>query len=67
MGTKIKEIRENLIIIGDAAKSNYDTSKDLKSALVAIKAYSEVTKTTVAQVQYKKLTGLPIRIAFLEE
>lgn len=67
MGTKIKKIRENLIIIADIAKENYDDSKDLKAALVAIKAYSEVTKTAIAQVQYKKLTGMPIRVAFLEE
>ena len=67
MGTKIKEIRENLISIGDKAKKNYDNTKDLKAALLAVKSYGEATKTSVAQIQYKKLTGLPIKVDFLEE
>lgn len=64
---RIKSIRENLISIGDDAKKNYDSTKDLKAAIVAIKAYSEVTKTTIAQIRYKEKTGLPSRIDFLEE
>ena len=67
MGTKIKEIRENLINIGDKAKVNYDTTKDLKAALVAVKSYGEATRTSIAQIHYKRLTGLPIKIDFLEE
>jgi hypothetical protein len=65
--TKIKDIREHLISIGNDAKKNYDNSKDLSAALVAIKAYSEVTKTAVAQVRYKAQVGTPTKIDFLEE
>ncbi len=52
--TKIKEVREELIKIG-------------KAGLLAVRAYGEVTKTSLAQVQYKKLTGTPVKIDFLEE
>lgn len=67
MSYKIQHIRENLISIGNDAKSNYDKSKDLKAALLAVKAYSEVTRTALTQVKYKKLTGVPSKISFLEE
>jgi hypothetical protein len=64
---KIKNIRENLISIGNKSKDTYDQTNDLKAAIVAIKAYSEVTKTTIAQIRYKDKTGLPSNIDFLEE
>jgi hypothetical protein len=35
--------------------------------MVAIKAYSEVTRTAIAQIRYKEKTGLPSKIEFLEE
>jgi hypothetical protein len=65
--TKIKEVREELIKIGDEASSKYDSSKDLKAGLLAVRAYGEATRTAVAQVQYKKLTGTPTKVEFLEE
>jgi hypothetical protein len=67
MAEKIVSIREKLIEIGNDAKINYDKSKDLKAALLAVKAYGEATRTALTQVQYKKLTGHPTKIAFLEE
>ena len=65
--TKISEIREELITIANLAKDKYETSKDLRAALTAIKAYGEATRTALVQVQYKKLTGTPKLIEFLEE
>ncbi len=65
--TKIKEIREELIKIGDDAKLKYQASKDLKAGLLSVRAYGEATRTAVAQVNYKKLTGFPVKIDFLEE
>jgi hypothetical protein len=65
--TKIKEVREELIKIGDEASSKYDSSKDLKAGLLAVRAYGEATRTAVAQVQYKRLTGTPTKVEFLEE
>jgi len=67
MSEKILSIREKLIRIGNDAKKNYDKSKDLKAALLAVKAYGEATKTALTQIQYKKLTGSPTKIEFLEE
>lgn len=67
MAHKINQIRENLISIGNDAKDNYDSSRDLKAGLLAVKAYGEATRTAVAQIQYKKLTGTPSKIKFLEE
>lgn len=67
MSEKINNIRKNLVSIGDDAKANYDSTKDLKAALLAVKAYGEATRTAMVQVQYKKLTGTPTGIKFLEE
>ena len=67
MAQKVLQIREKLIEIGDDAKINYDKSKDLKAALLSVKAYGEATRTALTQVQYKKLTGHPTKIEFLEE
>ncbi len=67
MAQKIEEVRKNLILIADKAKSKYDQSKDLKAAFLAVKAYGEATKTALTQIQYKKLTGNPTKIEFLEE
>ena len=67
MSVKIKEIRSQLINIADSAKSKYESSRDLKAAFLAVKAYGEATKTALVQVQYKKLTGTPKYIEFLEE
>lgn len=59
--------RKKLLEIGDSVKAIYDTTKDLKAALIAIKSYSEATKTSIAQIRYKQLTGSPEKIKFLEE
>jgi hypothetical protein len=67
MAHKITDMRENLINIGNEAKKKYEETNDLKTAILAIKSYREATRTAVAQVQYKKLTGTPRGIAFLEE
>jgi len=51
----------------EIGKKKYEETNDLKTAILAIKSYREATRTAVAQVQYKKLTGTPKGIAFLEE
>lgn len=67
MATKIKEVREKLIKIGNKAEAKYNSSEDLKAGMLAVKAYGESTKTAVAQVRYKDKTGTPAKIDFLEE
>ena len=64
---KSKKVRSNLVDLGDNAKKKYDKSKDLKAGLLAVRAYAEATRSAVAQVQYKKLTGFPVKIEYLEE
>ena len=67
MAQKIRDIRENLIKMGNLAKKKYEESGDLGAAKTAIHAFAIATKTSLVQVQYKKLTGVPSRIEFLEE
>jgi len=63
----IKINRNKLNTLGDSLLATYEGSGDLKAALLAIKSYSEVTKTCVAQVRYKQQSGRPDKIQFLEE
>ena len=67
MSNKISQVRKNLIEIGDSNKAIYDNTKDLKAALNAVRAYGEATRTAIAQIRYKQLTGSPTKIEFLEE
>ena len=67
MSNKISQVRKNLIEIGDSNKAIYDNTKDLKAGLNAIRAYGEATRTAIAQIRYKQLTGSPVKIQFLEE
>ena len=67
MAKKIKKVRENLINMGDSLKDIYDDKKDLNAARNAIRAYNEATRTAIAQVHYKRLSGSPGKIDFLEE
>ena len=67
MANKIKDVRNNLISMGDATKEKYEKTEDLAVAKTAIQAYAIATKTALVQVQYKKLTGTPGKIEFLEE
>lgn len=67
MAKKVKDLREELISIGDSAKKNYEDTKSLNSAKIAIQAYTGATKTAIAQIRYKQLTGNPTKIDFLED
>jgi hypothetical protein len=67
MAKKITQVREHLISMGDSTRKTHEETNDLKAALIAIKAYGEATKTAVTQVHYKRLTGNPTRITFLED
>jgi hypothetical protein len=64
---KIKEVRQSLIKVGDSFKETYDSTKDLKQGMLAVRSYANATKTAMVQVHYKRLTGTPVKIEFLEE
>lgn len=67
MAHKIKEVRENLIQMGNKAKNTYDETGSLNAAKVAIQALNVATKTSIAQIRYKQMTANPAKIDFLEE
>lgn len=64
---KINQVREELIAIGNETKATYNETKDLGAAKVAVQAYIGAVKTAIAQIHYKRLTGNPGTIPFLEE
>jgi hypothetical protein len=67
MAIKITESRQNILKMAKKAETKYNSSEDLKAGLLAVKLYAEATRTAIAQIQYKKLTGTPTKIDFLEE
>lgn len=67
MASNIKELREELMSVGKQAKEQYESSKDLKSAMISIKAFNAATRAAVAQIKYKQATSTPSKIDFLEE
>lgn len=67
MAKKVTQVRAHLIDMGDSTRKTHEETNDLKAALVSVKAYSEAIRSAVVQVHYKRLTGTPTRILFLEE
>ena len=65
--TKIKDIREKLNTIGKQAEKDYLQVGNLESGKLAVKAYSEMTRTATAQVRYNEGFDSQARISFLEE
>lgn len=65
--SNISKVRKNLILIGEKSCSKYEQLGDLSEANIAIRAYAQVINAARAQIQYKKLTGTPEKIAFLED
>ena len=53
--------------LGDKAAKIFDESDDVKVLQQSIAAYSLATKTALAQIQYKKLTGTPSKMEFFED
>lgn len=64
---KAKDVIKRSNEIGDGCHEVFEDTKDMKTAMSAIKAYSLATKTALAQVQYKKLTGKPDKSDFFED
>jgi hypothetical protein len=65
--TKAKDVINRSNQIGDTLHDVFDESRDIKAGLAAVQAYSLATKTALAQVQYKKLTGKPDKSEFFED
>ena len=63
----ISEVRAQLLTIADATATVYENTNDLKAAELALKSYNGAVNAAKVQLMYKKLTGAPSLIAFLED
>jgi len=64
---KASDVRKNLIHIGYKAHKKYKATDDINVAKTAIKAFDSAIRTARTQIMYKRLTGTPGKIEFLEE
>jgi hypothetical protein len=63
----ISDVRMQLLNIADATAMLYDSTDDLKAAELALKSYNGAVNAAKVQLMYKKLTGAPSMIDFLED
>lgn len=63
---KIDDVRRVLQDIGDKTSQMFEDTKDLKVCQTSIKAYSAAINAAKTQIIYKKLTGKPSKMSFLE-
>lgn len=64
--TTVKDVIEVTRGIGDTLATDFETNKDIKVASAALDAYKTAISGAKAQLIYKKLTGSPSTIPFLE-
>lgn len=63
----IAEVRTQLLNIADSTAYVYEETNDLKAAELALKSYNGAVNAAKVQLMYKKLTGAPSVIDFLED
>lgn len=63
----INDVRKECMDIGDKLKDNFNLTKDVKVAMIAVSAYSAAINSAKTQLIYKKLTGAPTDIEFLND
>jgi hypothetical protein len=63
----ISEVRTQLLNIADSTANVYEETNDLKAAELALKSYNGAVNAAKVQLMYKKLTGAPSMIEFLED
>lgn len=69
MATVTKNMKDLVKVsakMADNWKDQFDQEKDLKVGLAAIKAYTTSISGSKAMILYKRLTGKPSKIEFLE-
>ena len=62
-----KEVADTLLDMGYSLNAKFEATEDIKVAQTAIAAFNTAIKLKQTQVIYKKMTGTPMKIAFLEE
>lgn len=63
----VSEVRNQLLNIADKTANIFETTDDLKAAELAMKSYNGAVNAAKVQLIYKKLTGAPSMIEFLED
>jgi hypothetical protein len=63
----ISEVRNQLLNIADKTAMIFENTDDLKAAELALKSYNGAVNAAKVQLIYKKLTGAPSIIDFLED
>jgi len=63
----VSEVRNQLLNIADKTAMIFENTDDLKAAELALKSYNGAVNAAKVQIIYKKLTGAPSMIDFLEE
>lgn len=66
-GKKVKEVINNTVQVGNTCSTIFQASLDLGVAKVGLSAYRIAIASVREQIKYKKLTGDPERIKFLED
>lgn len=62
-----KEVVDTLLDMGYTLNTKFNETSDIKVAQTAITAFNTAIKLRQTQVIYKKMTGTPMKIEFLEE
>lgn len=63
----ISDVRTQLLSIADKTADIFDKTDDIKAAELAMKSYNGAVNAAKVQLMYKKLTGAPSMIDFLED
>lgn len=63
----VSEVRNQLLNIADKTAMIFENTDDLKAAELAMKSYNGAVNAAKVQLIYKKLTGAPSVIDFLED
>ena len=64
---KSKEVADTLLDMGYFLNNKFNETSDIKVAQTAIAAFNTAIKLKQTQVIYKKMTGTPMKIDFLED
>lgn len=63
----VSDVRNQLLNIADKTAMIFENTDDLKAAELAMKSYNGAVNAAKVQLIYKKLTGAPSIIDFLED
>jgi hypothetical protein len=61
-----KDVSDTLLDMGYKLNDKFNSTEDIKVAQTAIAAFNVAIKLKQTQVIYKKMTGTPMKIDFLE-